>query len=71
LFEQKLPEGNDFPALVKFDIHQIPVKDILGDGFLHEGFKGADLAFFRVKIELFKPTVDELRETCVLFLAGK
>ncbi len=71
LFEEKLPEGDEFPALVEFDVHQIPVKDVLGEGFLHEGFKGADLTFFRVKIKLFEPAVDKLRETCVLLLAGK
>jgi hypothetical protein len=46
LFEEKLPEGDDLPTLVEFDVHQIPVEDVLGDGFLHEGFQGADFAFF-------------------------
>ena len=38
---------------------------------MHEGFKGADLTFLGVEVELFEPAVDELGETGVLFLAGE
>ncbi len=68
MFQQKFPESDDLPALIKFKIHQIPIKEVVRDRFLHKRIEGTNLIFLGVEVELFEPAVDKLWKSGVFVL---
>lgn len=68
LLEQKLSKCNYFPTLIKLNIHEIPIEQILRKGFLHIGLEGGDISLFTVEVKLLEPAIDKLREARILSL---